>query len=154
MALIIQAHAEKYLKSVRELFKEYESSLGTSLCFQEFDKELAGLPGDYAPPPGRLFLAMTGEQVAGCVGLRKILEEVSELKRLYVRPLHRGQGIGRQLVLAAVKEARKIGYKKMRLDTLPSMKRALELYLSMGFKPIAPYRANPIRGAKYLELNL
>lgn len=154
MALIIQAHAEKYLKSVRELFKEYESSLGISLCFQEFDKELAGLPGDYAPPPGRLFLAMTGEQVAGCVGLRKILEEVSELKRLYVRPLHRGQGIGRQLVLAAVKEAREIGYKKMRLDTLPSMKRALELYLSMGFKPIAPYRANPIRGAKYLELNL
>jgi GNAT superfamily N-acetyltransferase len=154
MPQIIQAHAPEYVDRIRELFKEYESSLGVSLSFQEFDNELAGLPGHYAPPEGRLYLALVDQHLAGCVGLRKISDEICELKRLYVRPLHRGQGIGRQLVLTAVKDARQIGYNKMRLDTLPSMKRALELYLSMGFKPIERYRANPVPGTKFLELNL
>lgn len=124
------------------------------LCFQGFEKELADLPGEYAPPGGRLYLAFVKEELAGCVGLRKIAEGICEMKRLYVRPLSRGQGIGRRLVLELVKDARELGYSKMRLDTLPSMKRAQELYRSMGFKPIDPYRPNPVAGALYLELNL
>jgi len=154
MILIIPAHAKEYVEQVRELFKEYEASLGISLCFQNFDKELAGLPGDYAPPSGRLYLAFDDAQPIGCVGLRKISDEVCEMKRLYVRPLARGKGVGRKLVLRLVNDARRRGYQRMRLDTLPSMKRALALYQSMGFKPIEPYRENPVEGARFLELTL
>jgi len=151
---LIQAESKEQIALARLLFREYADSLGVDLCFQGFEKELAGLPGDYAPPGGRLYLAFVNDQPAGCVGLRKIEGGASEMKRLYVRPLFRGQGIGRQLVLALVKDARELGYARMLLDTLPSMKRALELYRTMGFKPIDPYRANPVPGAMFLELNL
>ena len=151
---LIQAESMEQVALARLLIREYADSLGVDLCFQDFEKELAGLPGDYAPPDGRLYLAFVGEQPAGCVGLRKIAGGASEMKRLYVRPLFRGQGVGRQLVLTLIKDARELGYSRMLLDTLPSMKRALELYRAMGFKPIEPYRANPVPGAKFLELKL
>lgn len=154
MLKLIRAESKEQIDLARVLFREYAASLGVDLCFQDFETELANLPGDYAPPAGRLYLAYEDEQPAGCVGLRKIDDEICEMKRLYVRPLSRGQGIGRQLVLALVKDARELGYSRMRLDTLPSMKRAFELYRTMGFKPIGPYRANPVPGAMFLELNL
>jgi ribosomal protein S18 acetylase RimI-like enzyme len=151
---LIPAGSKDQIALARLLFREYADSLGVDLCFQDFEKELAALPGDYAPPNGRLYLAYVSDQPAGCVGLRKIEDKVAEMKRLYVRPLFRGQGVGRQLVLALVKDAGELGYSKMRLDTLPSMKRALELYRAMGFKPIDPYRENPVPGAMFLELNI
>ena len=154
MVKIVPAQSGQSIETARVLFREYADSLGVDLCFQDFEKELATLPGDYAPPSGRLYLALEEVEPGGCVGLRKISGEICELKRLYVRPLFRGNGVGRRLVLEAVKNARRIGYQRMRLDTLPSMKRAQELYLSMGFKPILPYRANPVPGADFLELEL
>jgi GNAT superfamily N-acetyltransferase len=154
MVKIVPAQSGEPIETVRALFREYADSLGVDLCFQDFERELAGLPGDYASPAGRLYLALEEENPTGCVGLRKISGEICELKRLYVRPLFRGKGVGRRLVLEAVKDARRIGYQRMRLDTLPSMKRAQELYLSMGFKRIPPYRVNPVPGADFLELEL
>ncbi len=154
MIRIVPASDAAEIETVRALFREYADSLGVDLCFQGFEKELAGLPGDYAPPGGRLYLAYVEEKPAACVGLRRIEGDVCEMKRLYVRPLHRGQGIGRQLVLKLIEEARSLGYSKMRLDTLPSMKRAQELYRAMGFKPIEPYRSNPVPGALFLELEI
>lgn len=154
MLKLAEAKSKQEIELVRSLFREYADSLGIDLCFQDFEQELAGLPGDYAPPAGRLYLAYQDQQPAACVGLRKIGEGICEMKRLYVRPLYRGQGIGRQLVLTLVKDARALGYSRMRLDMLPSMKRALELYKTIGFKPIDPYRSNPVPGAMFLELNL
>lgn len=154
MIRIVPADQPAEVEIVRELFREYADSLGVDLCFQGFEKELAGLPGAYAPPSGRLYMVYVQEEPAGCVGLRKIADDICEMKRLYVRPLHRGQGIGRQLVLQLIKDARSLGYSKMRLDTLPSMKRAQELYRAMGFKFTDPYRVNPVPGALFLELDL
>jgi ribosomal protein S18 acetylase RimI-like enzyme len=154
MMRIVPAAEPAEIETVRELFREYADSLGVDLSFQGFEKELAGLPGDYAPPGGRLYLVYVQEKPAACVGLRRIDGDICEMKRLYVRPLYRGQGIGRQLVLLLIKDARELGYSKMRLDTLPSMKRAQELYRAMGFKPIEPYRANPVPGAMFLELDI
>jgi GNAT superfamily N-acetyltransferase len=154
MTKIIPALSDERIETARALFREYANALGVDLCFQGFEAELAALPGDYAPPSGRLYLALEEENPSGCVGLRRISNEFCELKRLYVRPLYRGKGIGRRLVREAVKGARRIGYQRMRLDTLPTMKRAQQLYISMGFKPILPYRANPVPGADFLELVL
>jgi ribosomal protein S18 acetylase RimI-like enzyme len=154
MMLIRIAESPQDVKLIRELFREYQASIGVDLCFQNFESELEGLPGKYAQPEGRLYLAFDGKQAAGCAGLRKIEESVCELKRLYVRPLYRGQGIGRRLTVQAVNDARKIGYTRMRLDTLPSMGRALDLYSDLGFKPIPPYTQNPVEGALFLELRL
>jgi ribosomal protein S18 acetylase RimI-like enzyme len=142
------------VETARELFLEYEASIGVDLCFQGFEKELAGLPGDYAPPSGRLYLVCVNEELAGCMALRRFGEEICEMKRLYVRPVHRGKGVGRQLVLRLIEDARKLGYSKMRLDTLPNMERAQELYRALGFKTIGPYRANPFPGALFFELDL
>ena len=139
---------------VRKLFREYQTSLGIDLCFQNFEVELAGLPGKYAPPEGRLYLAFEDHQAAGCAGLRKIEEGVCELKRLYVQPLYRGCGIGRRLTFQAVNDAREIGYDRMLLDTLPSMDRALGLYRDLGFRPVAAYTSNPVEGALFMELKL
>jgi ribosomal protein S18 acetylase RimI-like enzyme len=140
---------------IRELFLEYAQSLGFSLCFQSFDKELAGLPGDYAPPGGRLILAMLGEQPAGCVALHKLDSEVCEMKRLYVRPEYRGKGLGLALAERIIAQARQIGYKQLRLDTVePMMQTAVAMYRKLGFREIAPYRENPIEGALYMELKL
>jgi putative acetyltransferase len=142
------------VETARVLFREYAASIGVDLCFQGFEKELAGLPGDYAPPSGRLYLMYVDGDLAGCAALRKFADAVCEMKRLYVRPLHRGRGIGREMVLKLLEDARAIGYSKMRLDTLPSMQRAQELYRAMGFKTIGPYRVNPVPGALFFELDL
>jgi carbonic anhydrase len=162
MAAIIQAATPAQLEQVRALFLEYGQSLGFSLCFQSFDQELAGLPGDYAPPAGRLLLAEVEGRPAGCVALHRLGESCAdkrellcEMKRLYVRPDFRGRQLGRRLVEEAVRAARGIGYKKMRLDTVePIMGHAVALYRELGFREIPPYRENPIAGALYMELNL
>jgi putative acetyltransferase len=154
MLKFIQPESQEDLQRTRELFQEYEASLGIRLCFQNFAEELARLPGDYAPPQGRLLLALDEAQIAGCVALRRMDDETCEMKRLYVRPAFRGKGVGRKLATTVIEEARRIGYAKMRLDTLPSMKEAITLYQSLGFRPIEPYRHNPIQGAIYMELSL
>jgi len=152
---IIQLSTPDQIEQSRELFKEYEDSLGINLCFQNFEKELAELPGDYAPPQGRLLLAMDDDRVAGCIALRKIGDGICEMKRLFVRAELRGKGLGRKLVEAIISEARKIGYERMRLDTLPGkMDEAIALYRSLGFTEIEPYYQNPVPGAKFMELEL
>jgi putative acetyltransferase len=130
-------------------------SLGFSLCFQNFDKELAELPGHYAPPEGRLSLAEYGGQLAGCVALHELHSGICEMKRLYLRPHFRGKGVGRALAERTIVEARQIGYQRMRLDTVePVMKDAVAMYRWLGFKEIAPYCTNPMAGAIYMELEL
>ncbi|MGB7923267.1 MAG: GNAT family N-acetyltransferase [Pyrinomonadaceae bacterium] len=159
MLKLVQAETAAQLAQARELFLEYAAALGIDLCFQNFDEELATLPGDYAPPWGRLLLASDEAQgdavdVAGCVALRKIDDETCEMKRLYVRPLFRGTGMGKKLALAIIEEARLIGYARMRLDTLPSMRQAIKLYRSLGFQTTEAYRHNPVEGALFMELAL
>jgi len=139
---------------ITELFREYAESLNFDLCFQDFDRELEGLPGDYAEPEGLILIAESEDKTAGCVALRKIDRETCEMKRLYVKPEFRGKKIGLLLAEKIIEEAKKIGYKKMRLDTTPQMKKAIQLYKSLGFKEIKPYRFNPIEGAIYMEKEL
>ena len=153
-AAIVRVETEVELAAVRVLLREYADWLGIDLSFQDFEKECANLPGDYAPPSGRLLLAACELQPAGCVALRRLSTDTSEMKRLYVRPAFRGKGIGRSLAAAVIDEARKMGYLRMRLDTLASMTEANALYRSLGFLPISPYRHNPIPGALFLELEL
>lgn len=155
MLNIVQVESATQLDQARQLCREYAENLGINLCFQNFEQELAELPGRYAPPLGRLLLALSDEKLVGCIALRKIDEGVCEMKRLYVRPDFRGQGIGRQLTARLIAEAREIGYTKMRLDTLPSqMSEAVAVYRSIGFKEIEAYYHNPIAGALYMELAL
>ena len=152
---IIAASSPEQLAQVRELFLEYAGSLGFSLCFQSFDRELAGLPGDYAPPQGRLLLAEYEGKLAGCVALRKLEDGICEMKRLYLRPPFRGKGLGRVLAERLIADAREVGYRYMRLDTVePVMKDAVGMYRRLGFREIPPYRKNPIAGALYMELDL
>jgi putative acetyltransferase len=150
-----QVQSPAQIEQARELFLEYAQSLGFSLCFQSFDQELAGLPGDYAPPEGRLLLVKYRDQLAGCVALHKLEAGVCEMKRLYLRPQFRGKGLGRVMAETLIAEARVTGCGKMRLDTVePVMPNAVAMYRRLGFKEIEPYRANPIAGALYFELNL
>ena len=153
---IVQASTDEEIQQARQLFEEYAAGLGFSLCFQNFDGELAELPGKYAPPSGRLFLAIDDEdRVAGCIALRSIGPGVCEMKRLFVRPAYRGQRLGRLLIDKLIDEARAIGYTHMRLDTLPGlMDNAIALYRSIGFVEIGPYCENPVEGAKFMELDL
>jgi len=152
---LIQAQSETDIADARTLFKEYGAGLGLNLCFQNFDQELAELPGAYAPPDGRLLLAFVDDQLAGCVALRKIAAGVCEMKRLFVRADFRGQDLGHSLVDAIIEEARQIGYQRMRLDTIPmKMKSAIGIYRSRGFKEIGPYYDNPVAGALFMELEL
>ena len=154
MVEIRQASGDREIKLVRRLFLEYQRELGIDLCFQGFEAELAGLPGDYAPPDGRLFLAYSDGELAGCVALHRFRGDVCEMKRLFLRAGHRGSGLGRMLAEAVIAAAQEIGYARMVLDTLPSMKTAQALYLSLGFHEIPSYRENPVVGTLFMELSL
>ena len=155
MKQIFQATTDEHIQAARTLFVEYAESLGFSLCFQNFDQELKGLPGAYAPPDGRLLLAVENDQLAGCIALRKLGDKVCEMKRLFVRPACRATGLGRFLAESIIDEARQLGYTHMRLDTVPGkMDKAIALYQSIGFVEIEPYCQNPVEGAKFMELKL
>lgn len=138
----------------RELFREYETAIGVDLCFQSFEKELAELPGAYAPPRGRLYLLRIDGEVEGCIALRPHGERDCEMKRLYVRPARRGVGAGRQLAERVIADAREIGYERMLLDTLDSMQTAQRMYESLGFVDGQPYTHNPLAGVRYMVLDL
>lgn len=142
------------LEATRDIFREYADSLAVDLCFQGFDAELAGLPGEYAEPEGALLLAFADEQLAGCVAMRRLINvdqaNACEMKRLFVRRAFRRFGLGRVLVQALMDRARAAGYSAMLLDTLDEMETARELYASLGFVEVAPYYYNPIPGAHYL----
>jgi len=152
---IVEANTHEDVDHARTLFKEYEAGLGISLCFQNFDHELKNLPGDYAPPDGRLLLAKDDDdQIAGCIAMRKHGPGICEMKRLFVRPAYRSTGLGRVLVNTIIDEARKLGYTHMRLDTLPGrMDKAIALYRSIGFVDIEPYYTS-LETAKFMELDL
>jgi ribosomal protein S18 acetylase RimI-like enzyme len=150
---IVPGHGVEHVPVVRTLFEEYAAALGVDLGFQDFERELAELPGDYAPPGGRLLLALDPLPV-GCVALRPYEPGTCEMKRLYVRPDYRGTGLGRRLVEAIVAAGRDAGYERMRLDTMPSMEAARALYRSLGFVEIEAYRFNPVHGTTYFELAL
>ena len=154
MLQIMDAHTGEHLREARTLFEEYAAELGVSLDFQNFDEELAMLPGGYTPPEGCLFIALWHGDVAGCVALRKIHEDTCEMKRLYTRVPFRSLKIGKALAEAVIERARTSGYARMRLDTLPSMNQAKSLYVSLGFEEIAGYRYNPIKGSSFMELQL
>jgi putative acetyltransferase len=151
----VQVQSDSQIEQVRELFLEYARSLGFSLCFQNFDQELANLPGDYSPPHGRLLLAEFEGELAGCVALHKLENEICEMKRLYLRPQFRGKGLGRALATRIIAEARDLGYSRLRLDTVESaMQDAVAMYLKLGFRKIDPYCENPMPSALYMELVL
>lgn len=151
-------HSTDELEAVREIFREYAAGLGVDLCFQSFDKELAELPGDYAPPRGALLLATVDSALAGCCALRPLdsadYPNAAEMKRLYVRKAFRGFGLGRQLAEAILDAARQAGYASVLLDTLDDMEAARVLYEDLGFAAIPPYYHNPIPGAHYLKVDL
>lgn len=167
---ILPAHEPLYIPAIRTLFREYESWFPIDYCFEGFEKEVAGLPGDYAPPTGRLFLGVDvpeatvlndsvssealSQMTRGCIALRRIDEEICEMKRLFVRPSARGQKLGLRLVQTLLAEARSIGYRRMRLDTLPKMTDAIRLYRSLGFQSIPPYHNSATPGTLFLELSL
>lgn len=150
--MIVQAESPEQIEETRRLFREYEAWLGVDLCFQSFETELANLPGKYAPPMGRLFLAIVDEKIAGCIALRKLDDETCEMKRLFVREAFRGLRLGKTLIEKVISEAKNIGYERMRLDTLPDkMPKAVELYNSYGFQKIAPYYENPHKETLFME---
>jgi len=153
-AIEILPAAPKDLGEVVVLFREYQASLGIDLEFQGFEAEIAGLPGGYAPPAGRLLLARSADGVGGCVALRAFGDGECEMKRLYVRPEFRARGLGRMLAERVIEEARAIGYRRIRLDTLPTMARAMALYESLGFRDVPAYRHNPVAGSRFLALDL
>jgi ribosomal protein S18 acetylase RimI-like enzyme len=156
--VIRDARIPDELAATRGLFEEYAASLDVDLCFQDFDRELAELPGDYAPPRGCLLLADGGAAVIGCVALRSLAAHdgasIAEIKRLYVRPAGRGSGVGRALAAAVIARARTLGYRELKLDTLATMAEARALYATLGFRECAPYYRNPLAGVAYMALVL
>lgn len=151
---IIPAASPEQMERIRSLFREYQAHIAVDLCFQSFEEELAGLPGKYAPPAGRLLLAYWEGELAGCVAMRPLEEAICEMKRLFVRPQFHGKQIGWALAQRIVQEGKEAGYGQMRLDTLPIMGKAQGLYETLGFRDIAPYCANPVPGVRYMELVL
>jgi ribosomal protein S18 acetylase RimI-like enzyme len=154
MTRIIHATTDGHYQSARELFIQYADSLGFDLEFQGFSRELAGLPGDYEAPGGCILLAEGANGPAGCVALRPLKNKTCEMKRLFVKPAYQGCGVGRALAEAVIREARNLGYQKMRLDTIESMKAAQGLYFSLGFKTIEAYCHNPLDNPSFMELAL
>jgi carbonic anhydrase len=150
----ITAEDDQHLEQVKLLFREYANWLSVDLSFQQFEEELANLPGVYVPPTGALFLATVDGQIAGCVAIRPFDNTTAEMKRLFVKDQFKGHGVGKALANTAIIESRKLGYKRIILDTLAHMKPAIELYTSLGFQPIAAYYDNPISDAVYLSLNI
>ncbi len=152
---IAQAERGEQIDEARALFREYEAWLGLDLCFQGFEAELAALPGKYTAPDGRLLLAYSGDRLAGCIALRRLVGEICEMKRLFVRHEFRGQKIGIGLIETLIAEAKEIGYAKLRLDTFPpKMGKAVSLYEAHGFVTIPPYYDNPDDGVLFMELSL
>lgn len=151
---ITQARTRSDIEAIRTLFREYEAYLGVDLCFQDFEKELASLPGRYSPPHGCLFLARDENGAVGCVALRRLTKDACEMKRLYVRPEARGRGLGTLLAKEIIRAARDRGYSVMRLDTLDRLEEAMQLYRSLGFRECPPYYENPLPGVVYWELVL
>jgi ribosomal protein S18 acetylase RimI-like enzyme len=154
MAHLVEATHAHALAEIRALFAEYALGVDEPACFAGFERELASLPGDYAPPRGRLLLALDNNQPAGCVALRPLDATTGEMKRLYVRPAHRGSGLGRDLVQAAIVQACAAGYARLLLDSLPKMHAAIALYRGFGFTEIEPYLAEPTPGARCFALKL
>jgi ribosomal protein S18 acetylase RimI-like enzyme len=152
--VIEHAVSAEDVTAVHGLFVEYQESLGVDLCFQGFDRELAELPGDYTPPGGCLLVAREDGAAVACVALRRLDPRTCEMKRLYVRPSQRGTGLGRALAEAVIEEAKRIGYERMRLDTLPTMTEAAALYERLGFHEVEPYTENPVPGVRFLQLEL
>jgi ribosomal protein S18 acetylase RimI-like enzyme len=150
----LDEHDPADVDAARTLFAEYAASLGVDLAFQGFGEELAALPAGYTSPSGALLFADTTAGTVGCVAVRALEGDACELKRLYVRPAGRGAGLGRLLTEQAIAAARQLGYRRMRLDTLPTMQTAYALYRELGFREIEPYRFNPVPGTRYLELDL
>lgn len=151
---IISAESGEQIATVRELFLEYATAIGVDLEYQGFTAELAALPSPYVPPHGALLIAKINNETAGCVALRRIDEQIGEMKRLYVRPAFRSWGLGRHLVGEAIQAARRAGYAALRLDTLPSMAAAQELYRALGFSEIAAYNNTHLPGTRFYELRL
>ncbi len=151
---IREATTREDLDAIHRLFLAYAKSLGISLRFQNFEQELAGLPGANAPPAGCLLLAEFDGFPGGCVALRPLQNLACEMKRLFISPDYRGTGAGRMLVMAIMAKAKLLGYATIRLDTLPSMAAAIQMYESLGFQPIEPYYENPVPGALFLECKL
>ena len=149
--MIRQVESPADLEAVRALFREYERWVDESCCFAGFERELADLPGEYAPPDGLLLLAVEGGAPAGCVALRALPDGTAEMKRLYVREAYRGRGIGRRLAEAVIAAARAAGRPALRLDSLPKMRAALAMYAALGFAPRGPYSPDPTPGALFLE---
>jgi GNAT superfamily N-acetyltransferase len=151
---IVREVGDKKIAAVRALMREYAGSLGVDLSYQNFERELASLPGEYAAPGGALLLALAPAEPIGCVAMRALELGFCEMKRLYVRPAWRSTGLGRQLVEAILVEARRAGHRFVRLDTLPTMTAARKLYASMGFRPVAPYYHSPVAGTSFLQLEI
>lgn len=149
---IVPASTTRHLEMARELFQAYAEDLGVDLSYQDFDHELLSLPADYEAPAGALLLAMTADEAVGCCALRPLADDACEMKRLFVSPQWRGQGLGRVLACRIIRAARDAGYRAIRLDTLENLAAAAGLYHSLGFVEIEPYTHNPLSGAKFLEL--
>jgi GNAT superfamily N-acetyltransferase len=154
MATIVRAETSTQIDWARTLFAEYVASLPVDVSYEDVPRECVGLPGAYGPPRGELLLALVDGAPAGCVALRPLDLETCEMKRVYLRPEWRGRGIGRELVETILAAARRIGYRRMRLDTIPALKAAVSLYRSLGFRVIAPYRAIPAERVLFMELDL
>lgn len=151
---IISVRNKIHIENIKNLFREYQQFLGVDLSFQGFEIELLNLPGEYSPPNGELLLAKYKGEIAGCVGLRKLDDNICEMKRLYVRPFARGYGVGRKLAVSIINIATERQYSLMRLDTLATLKQAMKLYESLGFRIIKPYYHNPLSNVVYWEKDL